>query len=72
MEGLPDEKITEGLRNLCHPQTSALNQVSCTHLYIGKYLFTSSPSLAYVRQFLIRLQELKHCILKVFCKINVF
>ena len=35
-------------------------------------MFTFSPSLAYVRQFLISLQKLKHCILRVLCKINFF
>ena len=39
---------------------------------IGGCLFTLFPSLAYVRQFLIRLQKLKHWILRVFCKINYF
>ena len=39
---------------------------------MGDNWFTFSPSLAYVRQFLIRLQKLKHCILTVFCKINFF
>ena len=41
-------------------------------IIIGKYLFTFFPLLAYVRQFLIRLQKVKHCILTVFCKIDFF
>ena len=40
--------------------------------YIVGYLFTFFRSLAYVHQFLIRLQKLKHCILRVFYKINFF
>ena len=32
MEALPDDKVTEGLRQLCHPQTIALNQVSSPFL----------------------------------------
>ena len=35
-----------------------------------KMLNNIFPLLAYVSQFPIKLQKLKHCILRVFCKIN--